>query len=502
MNARSKHLVLALAVMPVVATVAVGTAASPSSAVANRQQTMTNGSFDKGRVGWYASSAATRLSIVKKGRGGTRAALLTKTRQGPAILNSRSQVARSTGAGQRYTISAWVRTSQPGASGRMILRETANGRAVKNSTKKFRAWKAWRKVTMSATARRAGTDLNVRLVMNRLAKKKFVVVDEVSVLKWLPPTPAPTPPPTTPLPDPGPGPGPVTPPGGTVGHLSNGCGYDARGIPGSCAAYLGSAYGSNTDPTPWEQSMGQQLGVRRTYWGASQVDKGVAVAKTDIAAGRIPWISFKLPYSWPDMAAGKGDAWATDLATKLSKLNGPVWLAFHHEPEGDADITAWTAMQARLAPLVRAAAPNVAYSIVLTGWNQLYGPSQYSLDSLWPKNTKIDLLGVDTYEKLGVVKDGKEQTKATNFDKDYFKPFGDWAKAHGVAWGVAETGYSDRASELDPQWVNQTYGLLKANGGVAFTYFNTVLNSASTWAITTDLKQGQFTAAIKGKPTL
>ena len=248
--------------------------------------------------------------------------------------------------------------------------------------------------------------------------------------------------------------------------------------------------------------MGQKLGVRRTYWGATQVDKAVALSKADLAKGRVPWISFKLPYGWADMAAGKGDAWALDLATKLSKLNGPVWLAFHHEPEGDGVMADWTAMQAHLAPLVRAAAPNVAYSIVLTGWNQLYGPSQYSLDNLWPKNTTIDLLGVDTYEKLATVKDGKEQTKSTDFENAYFKPFSTWAKAHNVAWGVAETGYNDKASELDPQWMTKTYGLLKQYGGVAFTYFNTGLNSASSWAITTDLKQSQFTAAIKGKPTL
>jgi hypothetical protein len=284
--------------------------------------------------------------------------------------------------------------------------------------------------------------------------------------------------------------------------MSNGCAYNTRGIPGSCGAYLGSAYNSNTDPTPWENSMGKKLGIRRTYWGASQVTSAVNVSKTDLANDRLPWISFKLPYSWAEMAAGKGDAWTLDLATKLSKLNGPVWLAFHHEPEGDGVMADWTAMQARLAPIVRNAAPNVAYSIVVTGWNQLYGPSQYSLDNIWPKNTTIDLLGVDTYEKLGVVKDGKEQTKATNFEQDYFKPFGDWAKAKGVAWGVAETGYSDRASELDAGWVNRTYGILKKHGGVAFTYFNTKLNSASTWAITTELKGNQFKAAIQDKPTL
>ena len=35
------------------------------------------------------------------------------------------------------------------------------------------------------------------------------------------------------------------------------------------------------------------------------------MAKTDLAERRLPWISFKLPYSWADMATGKGDAWAT-----------------------------------------------------------------------------------------------------------------------------------------------------------------------------------------------
>ena len=103
------------------------------------------------------------------------------------------------------------------------------------------------------------------------------------------------------------------------------------------------------------------------------MDKAVSVSKADLAKKRIPWISFKLPYSWSEMAAGKGDAWTKDLAVKLGKLDGPVWLAFHHEPEGDGDITQWTAMQARLAPIVRANASNVAYTIVVTGWNQLYG---------------------------------------------------------------------------------------------------------------------------------
>src|SRR5687768_14660957 len=46
--------------------------------------------------------------------------------------------------------------------------------------------------------------------------------------------------------------------------LSNGCNYDRRGIP-RCGALLGAAYGSNSSPHRWEQSMGRGLGVHRTY---------------------------------------------------------------------------------------------------------------------------------------------------------------------------------------------------------------------------------------------
>ena len=49
----------------------------------------------------------------------------------------------------------------------MVLRESANGRTVKNTVKRFRAIRAWHKVVMTATTRRAGTQLNVRLVFTR-----------------------------------------------------------------------------------------------------------------------------------------------------------------------------------------------------------------------------------------------------------------------------------------------------------------------------------------------
>jgi hypothetical protein len=486
MQPRSKKLLATLAVGPVVATLAF--TAVPSGAASNRQQTMSNGNFEHGRAGWAVGSARTRAAVVKLGYGGSHAMRLTKTRTGPAVLSSRSNVARSARAGQRYTVTALVRTNQPGVRGRLVLRESANGRTVKNTVKAFRAYRAWHRVSMTTTTRRAGTQLNVRVALPRLNKHKALLVDNVAVLKWLGGSSAPG--------------VPVPPRDHVVGKLSNGCSYDNRGIPGSCGAYLGSAYQSNTDPSSWENTMGQRLGVRRTYWGGSQVDKAVATARADLADGRLPWISFKLPYSWGDMAAGKGDAWTIDLATKLSRLNGPVWLAFHHEPEGDGNIKQWTAMQARLAPIVRSYAHNVAYSIVLTGWHEFFGEAQYKLDNIMPKNTKIDLLGLDVYNRYGAPTNGKIQTTRSNLDRDYFAPTSAWAAKHDMAWGVAETGYTDKSATDDPTWIQQTYNELKARGGVAFTYFNSNLNSTANWALSTTAKKNQFTTAIKKSPTL
>jgi hypothetical protein len=202
------------------------------------------------------------------------------------------------------------------------------------------------------------------------------------------------------------------------------------------------------------------------------------------------------------MANGKGDAWVTDLARKLSRLDGPVWVAFHHEPEGDGDIKEWTRMQAHLAPIVRSTASNVAYTIVLTGYDELYGPAKYRLSSLWPKHTKIDVAGFDVYDKYGVVKNGKRFSTHTDMLHNYFKPFGTWAKAHGVAWGIAETGFSDQSFAHQPSWPTDTYNQLVRTGGVAFTYFNTKLNSISTWALTTAGKQAAFAAALAKAPWL
>jgi len=282
--------------------------------------------------------------------------------------------------------------------------------------------------------------------------------------------------------------------------LNNGCSYTSRGIP-RCGVLLGAAYGANTEPGDWERTMGHPLGVRRTYWDAEEVTVAVDTARRDLALQRLPWISFKLPYSWEEMRDGLGDDWTRDLARRLAQLDGPVWLAFHHEPEGDGDVSAWSAMQARLAPIVRSTAPNVAYSIILTGWNQLYGASQFSFDSIWPDGTEIDLVGFDVYDKYGVERGGNRTEQATDFEKHYFSKFRRFAQEHDVAWAVAETGHTDHSADVRPDWVLRTYLSVLKYGGVAMAYFNSTLNSVAPWKLTS-VEEAEFGKALRMTPTL
>ncbi|MCA0252739.1 MAG: DNRLRE domain-containing protein [Actinobacteria bacterium] len=312
-----------------------------------------------------------------------------------------------------------------------------------------------------------------------------------------PTTPKPTPKPTTPAPKPS---TPTTAPAATTGGytLSDGCKLNARGI-GKCAPLVGAAHGSNTDPASLEKSLGQRLGVRRTYWRSDQVDSAIRLAKADVSAGRIPWMSFKLPKigTWKEIANGKGDAWAKDLAAKIKTVNGPVWVAFHHEPEGDGNIADWKAMQERLGPILRNGAPNAGFSVILMGYHEWYGESKYRIENIWP-NTTVDIAGFDVYCFYGTAKHGTSVDPSLK--PRYFSKISAWAKSKGVAWGLAETGLTDAAFKDNPKWITTTYQELKSTGALAMSYFDTALNSTDTYRLTGGAKNKNYAEALKTSP--
>lgn len=473
----------ALATVMVILTLGGATAVKPAaSAESAAVGKLPVGTFEQHLDG-FSGVGASRVSLSRDGAGrkSTRALVMRTTRRAPATTASRHRFAGAHRAGSKYVVKAWVRTSKKRPV-TLRVREVSSGDTVqRRSSRKQVASGTWTRLRVTVPTKVADSKLAIRVRSGAVRSTERVLVDDLKVVRK----------PST---------------GGSTGsepftsRLSNGCGLTNRGIP-ACGTLVGAAHGSNTDPTALEGQLGEHLGVRRTYYTSTGVASAVKTARADLAAGRLPWISFKLPYSWADMVAGKGDAWARDLAQRMAALDGPVWLAFHHEPEGDGDIQLWRRMQERLAPLIRSVAPNAAFTVVVTGWNQFYGDAKYSLAEIWPRGVKVDVAGFDIYQQYGVVKNGKTTTKWTDFG-EYYRKIATWARSNDVAWGLGETGVTDVAAAARPAAIHDAVTLMENYGGVAYSYFDTTLNSIAPWSLSSTAKRDAFADALSGSPRL
>lgn len=438
-----------------------------------------NPSFSSSTTGWKVNDR-TVSTLATTSISGNSAALLRSTKTGTTVtLNDASNTVSNGKAGVAYTATARVKSNQTKLNGQLRIRESANGQVITHASDFYATTTGWQEVTLQFTSTLPAGSLDLNILAWKVSPGRDFIVDDVTLKANAPVV---TPPPVK--------------PGGIT--LSDGCQLDARGL-GDCDPLVGAAHGSNSDLAGLDKEHSQRLAVRRTYWNGAKVDQAVAVAKNDLATGRIPWISFKLPYSWADMASGKGDAWTRDLVAKLDALKGPVWLAFHHEPEGDGVTADWVKMQERLGPIVRNGSDNVAFTVVLTGWNQWYGQSQYRIENIWP-NTKVDIAGFDIYSFYGTWKNGKYRTGDPSLKKDYFDKIAAWAKTKDVAWGLAETGLTDAASKDNPNWLSTTYEELKATDAVAMTYFDTLLNTDDSYNLSGGQKNLDFGVALRKSP--
>jgi hypothetical protein len=111
----------------------------------------------------------------------------------------------------------------------------------------------------------------------------------------------------------------------------------------------GAAFQTTADCTPVENPAGRPVGVHRTYWVPGQEVAALAQSRADVAAGRVPWVSYKLPVTWAQAKTGAADTWARSITAGLATLPGPVMLTWHHEPEGDqSPLSDFVAMHDRL----------------------------------------------------------------------------------------------------------------------------------------------------------
>jgi hypothetical protein len=236
----------------------------------------------------------------------------------------------------------------------------------------------------------------------------------------------------------------------------------------------------------WDQrvsEVGPGLQARRIFL----LDFGASLSKASEACadGMYPVISFKTgSYSWAQVAAGNADVALRAMATKLAALSCDVFVAIHHEPNGDGTPADWSAMQVHALPLL-GPDPGVKVGVIGNGW-WWSGTSQGLTDAeiaAWiPRSviTVSDVIAGDTYQS----------TTTSEESAPKIKNMGSWARRVGgvKALGVGEfngptaIGITHAAAALaaDPMFAwgcmwNATGGIATVLTGDRLTAFQTAL---------------------------
>ncbi len=263
---------------------------------------------------------------------------------------------------------------------------------------------------------------------------------------------------------------------------------------------LMGAGGGNVDRTT------TGVDVDRWYGGPGDIDKAVTRAKLNQSKGIRTWLSFKLPYTWAQMASGSGDVWAKGVYAKLDALNFPVWVAFHHEPEGDGVTTDWRKMQDRLSRMVPGGITgDIKFWLIVTGWTQEFNPSDTAnqWSTLYPTGAPIYGIAYDApylkygYEWVNGVKSTKMDTGWTEASV-YVEKLAARAKSLGVKAGIGEYGFSDEAFAKDKTWLDRFVASAKANKLEGVSYFDTQFNSKRSWYLgsATSAKRAYFNSVM------
>ncbi len=282
-------------------------------------------------------------------------------------------------------------------------------------------------------------------------------------------------------------------------------------LPPTHQVLIGAAYGSNTDPTPLEDRLGAKVQTRVTFFTATQVAKAAAVIRADIAAGRVPFVSFKLPGTWGDVAAGKHDTWLASTAATLNAAaeGGHALVVLHHEPENDfpKDATTdqkiawtqvnqptWTAMQVRAAGIFRPHA-NLRFGPVLMGYHSMPGATLHPwwrLENCIPDALVdlIDFIGWDVYQETN--------SPADRIAK-HLQVLADFCKPRSLDFGLRETGITPEAFTRNPTWFADLHTTGQNLGAAWLCYFNTALNNNNgSWVLNPgDPREQAFGALLK-----
>ncbi|MEJ7598646.1 MAG: hypothetical protein WKG01_12120 [Kofleriaceae bacterium] len=128
--------------------------------------------------------------------------------------------------------------------------------------------------------------------------------------------------------------------------------------------------GMSAPATEWNDRLAETGAVyaRRIFGQLASFESSVRLADSELAANRMPILSFKIPDDdWAGAANGRYDAQLHRLADALDALPGRVFVTLHHEPTGDGTAASYAAMQRHVLPILRAPS-NVLAGVIVNGF--------------------------------------------------------------------------------------------------------------------------------------
>lgn len=163
--------------------------------------------------------------------------------------------------------------------------------------------------------------------------------------------------------------------------------------------------GMSTPRPEWQARLAETDGVdaRRIFADLGSPDGALVLAQSEVAAGRLPILSFKIPNNdWAGAANGRYDSALRGVDSRLAALPGRVFVTVHHEPAQDGTPAAYAAMQRHVLPLLSPPA-NVDAGLIGNGfwWSaQGMGLTDAQIAEWFPADvlTKAEVVASDTYQ--------------------------------------------------------------------------------------------------------
>lgn len=270
----------------------------------------------------------------------------------------------------------------------------------------------------------------------------------------------------------------TVPSAGTPGPARTGSpGPAFAGRPPAGQLYYGASILAGRSLPLWEQRLGSTLSVRRSYFtpDPNENDQLVRRCRDDLARGRLPHVSSKLPTTWADVAAGEDGGWLRRLIGGLAQVSGPIFFTLHHEPENDAGppgmkAADFVAMQRRAIRVAADLAPNVTVVPVIQHWT--FEPLNPRGDPPAWIVPEASVLGFDVYNAWSPTNGNPWRSFGERAD-DVLGWFGDTPVAIGEYGCQEDPDDPGRAAE----WLRDAADYARSHNIVSMSYFNSGVNS-------------------------